>query len=686
MGFLNASKRLITVAVTGLLCTALPARALPPETLESVVSVLPLWPGKPQGGAGTEPGVAPEGSGIVMRADGIIVTAWHVVETADRIDVRLSDGRILPARLLGHDARTDIALLKIGAPVPAIAIANSPDLASKACVIGNAYGLGLSVTCGVVSALQVTNAGFNPIEDFIQTDAAANPGSSGGALVDDEGRLVGMMSAIFASSADTNIGINFAVSVQMLSRVAAAVLSDGEVDFGDPGWRLAHLERSELARTVGVRIVSVTDSGAAREAGLVAGDLLQEVGGRSVRSPRDAVTAIALQYPGRSFSVRVQRGKDKLVLPMRLEIKAPSQSTGKPAVTSARQDCPYDDDVCITRQAVFPIESFDPLASAVRIGPDLLVTNRHVVADRKSATVFTPNGPLNAEVVPSAYGGDLALLKVEGLPDKGLVLSPRATASEDATSYHAVGADLARRQVRVFAPGTLLSEPAEGAPLGRLHVSAHMQPGVSGGALINGTGHLIGIAAGGGEGRFEAIPVAQVVRLLEQRNNPDASKIHGQLGSALSACVAGAEGLERLSGEAETPAKALAQACKTSQNAGQMVASGRVLATVGAVDEALALHEAAVEQVPNSINNRLTLLVSLQLARRFEEMVPHARILLDRASDDPQILRLAIQAGVWGGDSDLADHALAALEKVNPAQATAARRFVDQPPEAPGRR
>ncbi|MCY3754583.1 MAG: trypsin-like peptidase domain-containing protein, partial [Alphaproteobacteria bacterium] len=126
------------------------ARALPPEVLESVVSVLPVWPGRPQGGAGRRPGVAPEGSGVVLRP-GLIATAWHVVEPARRIDVRLSDGRILPARLAAKDAASDVALLRVDARLPPIAIAPSPRLAQPVCAIGNSFGLGLSVTCGVVS-------------------------------------------------------------------------------------------------------------------------------------------------------------------------------------------------------------------------------------------------------------------------------------------------------------------------------------------------------------------------------------------------------------------------------------------------------------------------------------------------------------------------------------------------------
>jgi len=679
----------IALVVAGALVLATPARALPPEALKSVVSVLPLWPGKPQGGAGTAAGVAPEGSGIVLRGDGIIVTAWHVVETAERVDVRFADGRILPAQILGMDEATDVALLKVDERLPAISFAPRPGIADKACVIGNAYGLGLSVTCGVVSAIDVTDAGFNQIEDFIQTDAAANPGSSGGALVDADGRLLGMMASIFASRSDTNIGINFAVSTELLSRVSAALLSGGTVAFGTPGWRLAHLERPELARLTGVRIASTSESGPANDAGLLEGDILQEIAGRPVKSPRDAVTALALQLPGNSFSLLVLRNGDPVRVAMRLHAADASASAAGSERPKANDDCPYSNAVCITRQAVFPVESFDPLASAVRIGPEMLVTNRHVVADRTEATIYTPNGPRTGKVVASGYRGDLVLLQVEGLPDNGLILSPIPDSAGEPATYHAVGADLAQRQVRVFAPGDLLMKPAENAALGRMHVSAHMQPGVSGGALIDTEGRLRGIAAGGGEGRFEAIPVEQVIRLLSRRSDPDASKIQTALGTALAACVTDTEELEgtpRGQRPVQTQLEHLVDACLAADNAGQLVETGRVLGMAGALDGAIALHLASVEQVPNSANNRLSLLISLQLAARFEEMVPHADWLLEAAPEDPQAQRIAIQAGVWGKSAELAERALEHLQDTNPAQAVAARRFVDQPPPAPVRR
>ena len=228
-----------------------PGQALTPEKLQSVVSVLPVWPDRPARDSELPERAAPEGSGLAIAEGGLIATAWHVVGPAERIDVRLADGRLLPADLVGHDQASDIALLRVAADLPVLEPAPRPGLADPVCLIGNAYGLGSSVTCGVVSALDVSIAGFNAVEDFVQTDAAANPGSSGGALVDGEGRLVGMMSAIFASKGDANIGVNFAVSAPLLVRITADLADDGVVDYIRPGWRLAELERHEQAVRAG---------------------------------------------------------------------------------------------------------------------------------------------------------------------------------------------------------------------------------------------------------------------------------------------------------------------------------------------------------------------------------------------------------------------------------------------------
>ncbi|MBG6199641.1 S1-C subfamily serine protease [Labrenzia sp. EL_13] len=665
-----------------LFLTTAPLSAMPEETLEHVVSVLPVWPGHEQGGQGASPGTAPEGSGVVVRR-GVIATAFHVVEPAERVDIRLSDGRVLPARLIAGDAASDIALLSVETDLVPFEISPSPGLAQPACAIGNAFGLGLSVTCGVVSAVGVTNAGFNAVEDFVQTDVAANPGSSGGALVDTQGRLIGMMSAIFASGADANIGVNFAVSAKLLMRVTDALLADGKVEYLSADWRLGSADNAQLAKVAAPVVGTVRAGGKAHAAGIETGDLILEIGSRRTRTPRDALTALALLPPQTTVvDVRVLRGGAEKTVS--LSFVEPTRQPDLDVQKNSDPDCPHPSAVCALRQAVFPVSSFDPVGSATRIASDLLVTNRHVVGNRKDATVHTPGGPKTAKVVPSAFRGDLVLLKVDGLPEDGQILDP-ASARPAEGPYYAIGADIARREVRVFEPGELILAPAEGADLGRLHVRARMQPGVSGGALVDGDGDLAGIAVGGGDGRYEAIPVSAIQLLLQQRESPEATRMTNRLGINFAACATAIDSV--LAGERQEEALGqLSKTCKASSNHGQLLEAGRLLAQAGDFDAAISLHGQASDQVPNSINSRMSLLVSLQLATRFEVMTDHARWLLKAAPDDPQALRFSIQSGVWGGDPELAEAGYRALLKADPRQAQAARRFIDSAPPAPRRR
>ncbi|WP_422023838.1 trypsin-like peptidase domain-containing protein [Roseibium sp.] len=676
----------LLAAIAAALLAGAPAKASPAVALEHVVSVLPVWPGHQQGGSGARPGRAPEGSGVVIR-EGIIATAWHVIEPATRIDVRLSDGRILPVRLLAQDTSTDIALLRIEEPVEPIEVAETAAIAQPVCAIGNAFGLGLSVTCGVVSALNVSNAGFNTVEDFVQTDAAANPGSSGGALVDQDGRLVGMVSAIFASDADANIGVNFAVSSQLLLRVTDALMAVGSVTYLEPGWRLNRARRSQLAEIAAPAVVSVDSGSPADRAGIKAGDQIVSIGARRVLSPRDAASAMAvLPETTGEVSLTLQRsGETKTVS---LSFAEETTQVASQLETAKDPDCPHPEDVCQMRQIVFPVSSFDPVGSATRIADDLLVTNRHVVGNSKTATVHTPYGPKTATVVPSAYRGDLVLLQVDGLPDGSLI--PALSASpvvppEGNGAYYAIGADIARKQVRVFDPGELLSPPARDGVFGRLHVTAQMQPGVSGGGLVDTAGRLVGIAVGGGDGRFEAIPLGDVTKLLDLRSDPQADQVTEELGSGFEACAA----LLDATGGGQpgtTETTNLTSICSKAANHGQLLKAGRILAQAGQFDDAIRMHGQAVEQVPNSINSRMSLLVSLQLGGRFAEMTGHARKLMELAPNDPQALRFSIQSGVWGGDLELAEDGYAALQEADPRQAQAARRFIDAAPPAPPRR
>ena len=266
------------------------------EATKSVVAVLPEWPGgyRRQGNALEEP----EGSAVAVLPGGYLATNAHVLSRAKRVDVRFSDGRLQAAEIVGRDVRTDIALIKVSTELPVLKVASPPALGERVCAISNQFGLGTSVTCGVVSALNRSNAGFNPVEDFIQTDAAVNPGASGGALVDGEGRLVGLLSAIFTKQSDANIGVNFATSVKLMMRVIEDLRDNGRVRAGRPGWRLTALTPIERRQSTGIRVVWVNTNGAASKAGVQVGDILVRVSARSVYFPSDAVAALYMHRPG----------------------------------------------------------------------------------------------------------------------------------------------------------------------------------------------------------------------------------------------------------------------------------------------------------------------------------------------------------------------------------------------------
>jgi len=287
------------------------ARAFEAGNLESMVSVLPLWPGMERGGTPEiPPGTAPEGTAVAVLPGGYLITALHVVDQALEISVRLSDGRELPAEVAGRDSATDLALLRISEDLPLLKERDEVALGEPVCAVGNQFGLGLSVSCGVVSGLRRSGTGFNPIEDFLQTDAAVNPGSSGGALLDAKGRLVGILSAIFASDGDSNIGVNFAVSMPLARRVAEDLVRFGQVVRGRPGMNLAELDREERQSGGGVRIRGLRPGGAAEKAGLLTGDVITAIDTRRVTKISDAIAAIHLKRPGDQLSVTVERGGD----------------------------------------------------------------------------------------------------------------------------------------------------------------------------------------------------------------------------------------------------------------------------------------------------------------------------------------------------------------------------------------
>ncbi|MFQ5785630.1 MAG: S1C family serine protease [Alphaproteobacteria bacterium] len=292
----------VAAVVALMLAGAAPARAFDPAILQSVVSVLPEWPDSarlPE---------APEGTAVAVLEGGYLATNVHVLGRAKRLRIRLDDGRVLPAEIVGIDPPTDIALIKAPLDLPVPETAPAPALGAPVCAIGNQFGLGLSVTCGVVSALNRTGAGFNPIEDFIQTDATVNPGGSGGALIDGTGRLVGLVSAIFTKKSDADIGVNFAASMALVMRVVEDLRAHGRVIRGRLGLAVADLDLDERRSGAGARVMRVAPDSGAAAAGLAPGDIVVAVAGRPIRKASDVTAAVQLHRIGDSFAVTYLRG------------------------------------------------------------------------------------------------------------------------------------------------------------------------------------------------------------------------------------------------------------------------------------------------------------------------------------------------------------------------------------------
>ncbi len=352
-------------------------------------------------------------------------------------------------------------------------------------------------------------------------------------------------------------------------------------------------------------------------------------------------------------------------------------------------DCTAPAPVCAAGAAVFAIGSaFDPMASAVRIGPDLLVTNRHVMADASRAEVRLPGGgSLGAQVVPSGYAGDLVLLRAEGLGE-GPVLGGGGAdfgPGPEARLY-AIGLDLASRRVRAFAPGRLILAPAPGHALARLYHSADSRPGTSGGALVDDAGRLVGIVASGGEGHNEAIPAAALEVLLSERG-PASAAVTRARGAATRACI---EALERAARDPARQVESLAESleldCPESGNRQLVDLAAQAFGRAGRHGRAIALFERALAEDPNAINARIGLAVTLQLARHYDAAAPHLAWLLDVLPDNLQVLRMATLSGKLGGDAALGDRALALIEIHHPLIAPSARKFLNDPSAPPARR
>jgi serine protease DegQ len=245
------------------------------------------------------------GSGVIVSPNGFILTNNHVIEGADNIEVSLNDQRTAKARVVGTDPETDLAVLKIELDkLPAIVLGNSESLeiGDQVLAIGNPFGVGQTVTSGIISALGRNQLGINVFENFIQTDAAINPGNSGGALVDTQGHLLGINTAIYSRSGGS-MGIGFAIPVSSARQVLDAIVRDGQVTRGWIGVEPQELN-AELAQAfdvqvqAGVIITGVLQNGPAAQAGLRPGDVITQVAGRPVGNVSQLLGAVAALKPG----------------------------------------------------------------------------------------------------------------------------------------------------------------------------------------------------------------------------------------------------------------------------------------------------------------------------------------------------------------------------------------------------
>ena len=263
------------------------------------------------------------GSGVLVSPEGIILTNHHVIHDADEIDVALSDGRKVKAKIIGSDPDTDIAVLKIEAkqlPAPiTLGKIDSVQVGDVVLAIGNPFGVGQTVTSGIVSAMGRDHVGINTFENFIQTDAAINPGNSGGALIDTRGNLIGINTAIFSNNGGS-MGIGFAIPVNLAKQVMEAILKNGSVTRGWIGVEPQNLSK-ELSEslglpgnTMGVLLSGVLEGGPAARGGVKPGDVLTAVNGDKTKDVKQLLNQIAQIGPGNEATLNILRKGKEVVL------------------------------------------------------------------------------------------------------------------------------------------------------------------------------------------------------------------------------------------------------------------------------------------------------------------------------------------------------------------------------------
>ena len=271
------------------------------------------------------------GSGVIVSPNGYILTNYHVIERSSEIEIALADGRKLKAHMVGADPETDLAILQVKASkLPAITFGNTETtrVGDIVLAIGNPFGVGQTVTMGIVSALGRSHLGINTFENFIQTDAAINPGNSGGALIDADGNLLGINTAIYSQSGGS-LGIGFAIPVSTAKNVMEQIIQTGQVTRGWIGVEAQDIT-PELAEsfnlppnTNGALIAGVLRGSPADTAGIRPGDILLTVAEKAASDPQIMLDLIAALKPGEEVIFRVRRGTQEINLPLKVGKRPP---------------------------------------------------------------------------------------------------------------------------------------------------------------------------------------------------------------------------------------------------------------------------------------------------------------------------------------------------------------------------
>jgi Do/DeqQ family serine protease len=276
------------------------------------------------------------GSGVIVSPEGYLLTNHHVIEGANEIEIQLADGRQATARVVGSDPETDVAVLKIDLDRPPAIVFADTDLlqvGDSVLAIGNPFGVGQTVTAGIVSALGRNQLGLSTFENFIQTDAAINPGNSGGALVDASGHLVGINTAIFSRSGGS-LGIGFAIPANTARSVMESLIRDGKVTRGWIGVEPRDLtpelvETLQLGNRGGVLITGVLRDGPAAAGGIRPGDVVLDIGGKAVGSTAELLSAVAALPPGSSAPIALQRAGKGLEVTVKVAQRPPVRTSAR---------------------------------------------------------------------------------------------------------------------------------------------------------------------------------------------------------------------------------------------------------------------------------------------------------------------------------------------------------------------